>query len=229
LPDLNGPWADDIRTAFEDEGLQAQVDGFLREKIQPYVTQLEQQRGPKEALELYNDLREQPGETWFSLTAELFGEDAAAELASTLRAEEAEEEPVAQEPGNGLSPEDAQLLAELRNQKQVNAYQTAKAEFIAQHDDVKENLFDPFVAAAEGDFEQAYAAYTKYVEDFKAAFGVAPPNADPAAPAPPVMDQSTQAPPAPPVAKQYGRDLNSAIDDMFGDLTGGAPPAIGSV
>ena len=38
----SGPWANDLSSTFEDESIRTQVDSFLREKVQPYVTQLEQ-------------------------------------------------------------------------------------------------------------------------------------------------------------------------------------------
>lgn len=79
------PWAGDLASRFEDEGVRGQVDAYLRESWQPRMTQLEQQVAqqpnvPDEAVALFNDLMSDPKQTVTTLIEELFGDPDYAEL-----------------------------------------------------------------------------------------------------------------------------------------------------
>jgi hypothetical protein len=71
-----GPWASDLEAYIQDPAARAQADKFLREKIQPRTTKLEQESSQyKPARELYDDLVNDPDNTLLAVATQLYGED----------------------------------------------------------------------------------------------------------------------------------------------------------
>lgn len=238
-PTSSAPWAADLEAAFNDPDVRQQVDGFMREKYQPYVTKLETDiSGLSAAKEYYEDLTSDPGATWVSLTHEILGDEIAERVLAALQPGD---EPAAtatgdepQTPNSALSAEDRALLEEIRQNKQATTYHEAVDAYVegADDPDLKVKWFHPFVAAAGGNLRQAHAGYTEWINDVKS--GLAPAGVDGAEEAannepPPTLGSQTGGANAPTVAKNYGGNLDAAIDDLFSDVAKSPPSVVGSV
>lgn len=248
-----GPWDKDLQEAFTDEGIRTQVDGFLRDKVQPHVTRLEQSKGNQEAERLYQDFADNPTDTYLAVSAELFGEEFAEGLVKALLEEEEPsttpttpvtppvkppEEPTAEEEQEfdieKLPPEIQEMIAERRDTQAEQEYNAELARVKADHSTdvpIKDDWFHPFVVTAEGDMELAYQGYKKWVAE--AGIDVtklAPPAAavDPNTQPPPTIGSDSAAPAVPPVAKDYHGNLDEALDDFFEqDVKNSPPPVVG--
>src|SRR5690349_8595531 len=96
-PTPDAPWAADLASVFQDEAERARVDQFMREKYQPYVTQLEQKHAP--ARQLYDALQSENSlETYLGLAEQLYGEEAANYLAEKIIEKYGEEAAAPAEP-----------------------------------------------------------------------------------------------------------------------------------
>lgn len=229
-----GPWANDLAELFPDEGVRNQVDGFLRQKVQPHVTQLEQRGKDLElAGQLYSDLQASPAETYLAITEEIFGPQAAEsirdQLVSLYGEEEDEggvEEPTDESQGN-LPPEVEELLRERREQKEEAAYKQEMDRTVAAHPDVVPELFHPFVAATQGDFETAYTGYARWLEQAKTQFGAQP--AEQAEVAPAAIGSDATGTTAPPTEKKY-TSIDEALTDTLAEMRAArpAPTVVGS-
>lgn len=229
-----GPWADDLASAFADEIVRAQVDGFLREKVQPRVTELEQATaGNRRANDLYQDFSDKPVETFVTVASELFDEDVTGAIVKVLRGEapaeddldlsELDDDDVAQ-----LPAEEQEAIAWARDKQREEAYASELERVGKANPDVEidEELFHPFVVAAGGDFDTAIGGYAKFVEQAKSKYGVNVPDPE-AVPAPPnVIDASRQSPSTPPVQEEYGT-IDDAIDAFFEEQKS-PPPVVGA-
>lgn len=233
----SGPWTNDLASTFEDEGIRTQVDTFLRDKVQPYVTQLEQRSKPSPedelGIQLYNDLREDPSSTYLAITEELFGEDGALAIQRALAESfgvELEDEPASAQPSGDLDPRVARAVEHIERQEAREAYDSALTELKGQDPELDEELFHPFVVAADGDIQTAYRGYKQWSDRVKSTYAPAEEGAelDVSAAAPPVIGSDVQAPTAPPVQKTY-ESFDDAMDDFLADVRGGAPPVVGSV
>ncbi|HEY3407644.1 MAG TPA: hypothetical protein VGK53_05675 [Propionicimonas sp.] len=233
----NTPWAAQIRASFTDPAVQDAVDDFLAQTVQPHVTKLEQQTADlKDAQELYNDLQNDPGATYVALTQQLFGEDAANKVVATLQAEESADTPGEEPPAksSALDPEDAEFLQRARERERQEQYDKAINDFKADNrDDLVPKYFHPFVAGANGDLEQAYAAYKEWLGGAKKeVFGIEDtldPNEVPDLPPPATVGKGeANAVTTPPTVPNY-RSIGDAIDDVWSDFQAGPPPTVGSV
>lgn len=239
-PTNTAPWAADLAATFEDEGVRSQVDGFMREKYQPYVTGLEQQvAGLKDAEEYYNDLTSDPGKTWVSLTHEILGDDLAAKVLGALSDEpasttEAVTAATTETPStSALAPEDQQLLTEIREKKARDEYTRKVDEFVEAKADpaLKAQWFHPFIAAAGGNLDVAYGGYKEWVEDFKAGNTDATPAeaaAETVDEPVPTLNSNTGGAAQIPTEKKY-KSMDAAIDDVWKDMVNAAPGTVGSV
>ncbi len=138
-----GPWAKDLEASFDDPDVRARVDEFLRQTVQPRVTQLEQTTKPnRDALKLWDAFQENPVQTYVQVAAELFGEDEAARIARIAQGEQEAEPPAAAAPeqewsddgneppseGDGplsldkLPPEVREMVASKQAEEQRNQY-----------------------------------------------------------------------------------------------------------
>lgn len=231
---LSGPWAKDLETAFTDPEMQRTVDAFLREKVQPHVTRMEQTAAElQDAKVLMDDLINRPGETFLALTEELFGEDKAATVYKALESGAVKEVPdgdggtdLVVKDASALDPETRALLDEIKADKDQTAYENAIAATVEKYKDEVEiapELFHPFVHTADGDMDRAALAYKEYHAQFTAKYGAPPAEVPPAPGAPPTLGGVNAAPSVPPIEKKYTMD--SAWDEFMEDLRS-APPTI---
>jgi hypothetical protein len=121
----NGPWAEDLNSRFEDEAQRQAVDAFLREKVQPYVTQLEQESRP--ALELYKDLRANPAATYVEITEDLFGEDEAKAISAYLESRYNDEQQPVVPDNQGAQPNTNQGVTDPRIQEMLSDWEERRS------------------------------------------------------------------------------------------------------
>lgn len=233
-----GPWANDLATLFEDEGVRNQVDEFLRTKVQPHVTQLEQSRRELEdAGQLYSALQESPAETYLALTEDIFGTETAQAIRDqlvSLYSEEDEDDELDYDDvdDTNLPPEVRELLDERRQTKEAEAYNAELNRVVEQYKDtdapVVADLFHPFVAAAEGDFDTAYQGYSRWYEQAKAQFGVQP-EPEPVEEPPSVIGSDSTGTSTPPTEKKY-TSIDEALTDTLAEMRANrpAPTVVGS-
>lgn len=245
-----GPWSKDLAETFEDEGVRAQVDEFLRGKVQPHVTQLETKAansGNEEAERLYNDFQEDPEGTYLALTTELFGKEFAEELVNSLQgeAQEGDEEEPPEPEAEGdedddlekLPPQVREMIEEREEQQAREQYDAELARLKEQDPQLNEKWFAPFVVTAEGDMDLAYEGYKAWIDDAQpqagkegdvdAAAAEAAENVDPNAEAPPTIGSDSQGTSTPPTEKNY-ETLDDAMDDFFAENRGGPAPPVGA-
>lgn len=240
----SGPWANDLAELFSDESVRAQVDGFLREKVQPYVTQIEQKVSElKPAEQLYTLFLEEPDETYLEVTRELFGDELAEVVQQKLdelygegaAEEQATQQPGETEPQHELPPEVAELVEERRQAKLQAAYNAELERIKASvaNDpsiEVVDKWFHPFVVAADGDMDLALEGYREWYTDVKQRLGGDPtPPAEEQGQQPPPVLGSDVAPPAQPPAQKKYESLDEAVDDFLAEVKASAPPTVGSI
>lgn len=249
------PWAADAAAYFGDNAEAiASFDRYMREKQQPYITELEGHPGR----ELWKDLSNDAEGTLADVIGELYGEerpdiveqfqalfaDPAAAAAAVV---EPATTPAADEPPAWAQPlierDQAQRDADARAAAD-NDYKQALTEMRAAHPELtdvdmgdgtaeKPGLIHPFMAAASGDTEVAYAGYQAYLAQVKAMLGVAPTEDEKAAAAaavaaaPPVLGGDGATAAAPPVTKEY-KTFDDAWDDWQAERAQVAPPVVGS-
>lgn len=227
-----GPWDADLQAAFEDEGTRAAVDAFLREKVQPRVTQLEQATAAnRNAERLWNDFSENPIATYVAITNEILGEELGQEVVKILESQSEDPQGEVEEAigTSDLPPEVQELVDEHKRNRAREAYDQRLAQAQADHPDVniKPELIAPFVAAADGDFDAAVASYKSWLEDSRKEL-VGHVDEPPAEIAPPTISGDTHAAPgaAPPQEEHY-ESLDDALDAFFAEQKT-APPAVGN-
>lgn len=215
----DAPWSQDLVSLFPDEAVRGQVDQYLRTKVQPHTTKLEQQvAAAQNATALYTDLQADPVGTFTAIGEQLFEDEQVAALKAALGIEEpaAPITPAAAPITPAMDPRLEALLAreEERERQQHWDTETQRIGIPAE----QHRLLAPFVVAAEGDFDAAKAAYDQYVADFTAAHG-APPAAEPPAPvAPGVLGTGDGGGGAPvPVEPKYD-SLDAAFDATMDEI-----------
>ncbi len=232
-PPNPGPWSADLEAAFDDPNQRAAVDAFLREKVQPRVTQLEQQSAPNRAAErLYDDFTQNPVDTYYSVTEELYGPEAAeavkAALAGDDSAPDAEDDILDDTDADlsNLPPEAREAIEYVQEQRQEAAYNAELDKIKADKPDLDldPELFAPFVMAADGDLEVAVENYESFLTRFKPSEGGEP---EPTPQAPPTVGQDRTGATTPPTEKSY-ESLDEAMDEYFAEQRS-APPTVGQV
>lgn len=228
-----GPWAADLNEYFgENAEAIAAADRYMREKVQPRMTELE--TGFKPARELYDDFTAQPQETLLDIIEELYGEERAQAFEKLLSAEAAETPPAEDAETTPLPPEVQALVDQDRERKQAEQYQqftdAIKTEYGLDDDDIA--LIHPHIVSASGDAEKAVASYRAYVAKFTAKHGVTPAEAEAAEAAPATLGADGTAVATPPgtakVYKDYSQ-LGDAVDDFLAANSKGAPSTVGAV
>jgi hypothetical protein len=228
----SGPWANDLNSLFEDEGVRGQVDTFLRDKVQPYVTQLEQRSKPSEeqelAYQLYEDFQSDPSSTYLAITEELFGEDGAIAIQRALAESYAvdDETPIATPTQTSADPRVLEAVDYIERQRAQEAYDSDVGQLAETDPDLDRDLLHPFVVAADGDIQAAYERYRHWYDGVKSKFVPAEEPVEAEAPA--VIGSDVQTPAAPPTQKTYS-SLDDALDDFFAEERGSAPPVVGAV
>lgn len=234
-----GPWAADLASLGLDEQSLAAVDEYMRSKVQPRITQLEQKSSVAEnAQRFYEDFNSDPLNTYIAVTEEVFGADYAQQVAQNLEQLLAEgdtgdesQTPTEGEPvqtGN-LDPRVARVVEHFETEQARSQYQSAKQEVLGKDEnkDIDPDLFDPFVAAAEGDWDLAVQGYRAFYDRFSSKFAPSD-GSQPEPQAPPAMGGNAQGTTTPPVQTKYN-STSEAIDAMFDDARGGPAPPVGTV
>lgn len=238
----DAPWSADLATRFADEAQRAEVDAFLRETVQPYVTQREQSAKP--ALELYEDLQANPGATYLELTTDLFGDDAAKAITAYLEQEYGEgNEPAPavtaqasaaqpEKPGEGTDPRITEMLNDWEEQRNEKLYASELSRLQTANPAVpiKDDLFRPFVVAEEGDMERAFLSYQSFITSARAElFKDAATEGAPTAP--PALGSGNQSAGTPPPTEKHYESVGEAIEDWAAEMKAAgqniAPPAPG--
>jgi hypothetical protein len=228
----DGPWANDIRATFQDPAVQAQVDAFLRSKVQPHVTQIEQQYAP--ARELWQDLQgDDSAGTYVAIAEQLYGPEVAQQVAAQLQQQPATPEPTAQPTTPQLSAEDQAAIDFAKQQRAESLWRTEMDRVLAAdgadtlkgyaNDQVRDAAFAPFVQASGGDFDAALQAFNQWH-----AVAVPQPPAPPAPEAPATLT-GDGAPAAIPPTQQTNQTLDGALDDFLAERRAGAPATVGQV
>lgn len=94
--ETTSPWDSDLESAFEDEDVRKQVSDFLGQKVQPYVTKVEQEARPsRDATRLWDGFSEQPVETSIQVVKELYGDEIGSKFADLLQSGDTPEEAAA--------------------------------------------------------------------------------------------------------------------------------------
>jgi len=237
----SGPWADKLESRFEDQAIRAQVDEFLKAEIQPYVTKLEQSQTdlPEEAKLLYNDLLENPAETYLAITSELYGPEAANAVKEALNQGATPEEAAAigqevADEGEGEDEPDP-VLERMREdylQSQATDMYNDELERVKAampEEDRKtfvDDWFHQFVVAADGDFDTAVVGYNQFIKQAQEKFGL---NPDQIPEAPATIGSDSQTPSAPPTQKEY-KTIDEALDDTLAEARAAkAPSTVGVV
>jgi hypothetical protein len=251
----DGPWAADLRAAFGDDAEgYAKADAYMREKVQPRITQLEQ----SPAQRLYRDLTDpkQVDVTMAALTSQVYGEDIGEKFIALFGEEGAEA--AAEVTAAGGTPDEAVAAAEAakpaeltpeqewaRNKMEQEAKEEGEQEYDEFLDKViaepefkltpeDKALIHPFMANSDT-VGEAVGKYHAYVEAFSKRHGVTPAEHEAAdtgqAPPPPPTLGSQGAPAAtPPTAKRYDTwdDIDDALVDYQAEQSAkrAAPPTL---
>lgn len=209
-----GPWSNDLAQAFQDEAVRGQVDAFLREKVQPHTTRLEQQAAEaRDAQRLLTDLQNDPNATMEALAAELNW--------TPQQLQEAVEQQVEAPQYAQLDPEAQAALDYVRQEQAEKAYDAELARVNQQHPGIIPDVFHPLVVAADGDFDVAYQMYENVIHQFNAASA---PPAEPGQPAPPTLGGDTGSTTPPVEPKQM--TIAEAVDAMMAEARTTDPPPI---
>lgn len=226
----DGPWSADLAT-FQDPAVRQQVDQLLRTRVQPHVTQLEQQvAASRDAQVLWTDLNADPLGTYVAITQELLG-DAAAEAARAQihQLQNPTPEPAAapapqySQPQEVPAPPPDPRLDEMYNhfeQQRVEKLYNDETERVkVQYPDVDTDarLYHMSVSSAGGDFDQAVVLYRDALQQM----GVAPQPPT----APPAMGSDTGGGSVPP-SNPAGETLNDAIDSVFREMRANEAPPV---
>jgi hypothetical protein len=216
------------------------VDAVLREKVQPYVTSVEEKA--KAGTELLDSLNAEPLRTYQELTDDLFGEDAAKRVTGEALADFYPAVPGQETPPQTETPQprraeaqpegnDDPILREIRedyldrkNQAEFEALvgelrESEAAKAAAEGRDpipLKDSLFKPFLHATDGDVEQAWSRYQSFVDTAKTELLGQEPPPEP----PPTLGSASSGGATPPThtEKQYNGDVGAAIEDWAADL-----------
>lgn len=223
------PWDSDVAATFADPSIQAQVSEFLGQKVQPYVTRVEQ--SAKAGSEFLSEFQERPGETFLEVASELYGPETAKAIQAHLASEsEGEYDPFGDEDyefeaqpnqfEQSTDPRVQRMLQSWEQEQQEKAYNEHLTALKEANPDVKidDALFQPFAVATQGDLDLALAGYRNFIERARAEFGQAPESV--------TTNQTNQGPPpaigsttgatAPPTVPT-GQSLDEAINDFFNE------------
>lgn len=225
-PPATAPWQADLEQYFEDPTARAAADRYLRERVQPHVTRLEQDTAP--ARQLYSDLQESPEEAYLRLTEALWGEEAVQQVLDALGTEQQQPAaPAAPAPAD-LAPEVKEAVEHYQAQKRQEAYEAEiKRVKPLVGDDFDANEFHPFVLAAEGNFDTAVAGYQQWLTAVRSKYGPAAPE-QPAAP-PALGTHTGGGTPPPPVAPKYD-SIDAALEATMDEIRSqNAPTTVGQV
>ena len=182
-----GPWENDIRSSFTDPEEQERVDNFLRTRVQPRMTQTEQElararqqyEATAEARSLLESFQTNPVETFNGVKQQLI------DLGYTLEQAEAGAQQAATDAGVGAltpaasDPRLDEMYEAWQRDQQLQAYDARIAEIAndPRNADINPNRLHVFVAAADGDFDQALEMYRADIANVLTTYGIDPATA----------------------------------------------------
>jgi len=251
----SAPWDSDLAAAFEDEATREAVSEFLGEKVQPYVTKIEQESKPdRDASLLWEQFHEEPVATTIQVIKELYGEDKADAFAAILQGESEENQPSSEDvtKTEENAPEDKsvefdQLPPEVQELIQNQRLEESRKAYYGEIDRIKEehkdelpkdeegnprldaDTFHPFVVAAEGDFDEAYKGFQNWITAARKAAGIATEETSTEGnePPPTIDSKARDASTTVPTKKEHPT-FEDAMDEMFEELKA-PPPTVGAV
>lgn len=166
----DAPWAKSLTERFQDVEQQRQVDAYLREEIQPYITRREQELG--QVNDVWNNLwdEEQSIGTYLALTEEMYGPEFAQAVAQQIVAggENGQQPEAGAEPQ--LSDEESfqqwleQQPPQVQEMMQERLQSQEDQQYEAELDTARgaeptitglEHMFSQYVVAADGDVQMA--------------------------------------------------------------------------
>ncbi len=229
------PWQKDIDERFTDPAVRAEVDKYLREKQQPYMTKLEQDAAELRGKAWVFDglSSDDPTETLTAIVSQVYGDDFAErivellgegenlEAAAAIAEQEADEDAIdldklpaevreAVEFAKSAKAAEAAASEAAAQQKLLDeataTYDAWRAEILKAQPDVKENALHAYVFAADGDMEQGLANY-------RADFPAPAPEPKPAAPT--SLGGAT-------TGISNSRRTSGSLADAFGEVFDGA-------
>lgn len=222
----DAPWSQDLVGLFPDESVRGQVDQFLRTKVQPHVTHVEQQYAP--ARELWQDLQgDQSIGTYLAVAQQLYGQDVAQAVAQAFQqhsgpAEAPANEPQQQPPASALTPEQLAAIEYAQAAQAEDHWKRELARIGVPEEDGE--LFAPFVVAADADVDAALALYQQWQQRSSP---VTPPEPQQTPPAT-LGDAGAQGT-IPPTVPPH-QSLDTALDSFMSDLRSQqAPASVGQV
>lgn len=220
-----GPWSSDLASYIADDNARAEADRYLREKWQPHVTQLEQQIAQaKPALALHQDFVDDPAGTLVAVGQQLYGEEFGQQLQGLLTADEGNEPEPEHEPtpAPAVDPRVQRMVEAFEANEQQQAYQSLLANAKTSNPDItiEDEIFHPFVIAADGDFDQAVAQYRAFQAKVAQHFG---PAGEPVAAPPATLGSDATGVAVPPIQPKYD-SLDAALDDTLAEMRANRAP-----
>ncbi len=161
------PWRRELDEYFADqpEDFRAKVDSYVREKRQPYVTKLEQERADlEERAAWYDDLEADPDAVLRDAIEQKYSPDVAAKFVALLEEGAPAEEAVAALPAATLAPEDRAVLdyaKEQQAERELATYLAEVDEVLKDKPHVNKDSFHFYVEKA-GDLADALELYNKH-------------------------------------------------------------------
>lgn len=223
------PWEKDL-AFIEDESIRSQVSDYLGQKVQPYVTNLEQKAKP--AVEFYEDFQADPGSVTLDVIEELYGEGVAKNFAEIVTAEFGDDSPnevtntEQQQPASqpNEDPRLKRMLDSWEQSENEKEWKTALADLQEQHQDVEidDLLFRPFAAMTDGDLDQALIGYRQFLSTAKEKFVAAEDGDENEVQPPPALGAQGGGTPHP--VEPTGQTLGEAIEGWVGDLRAQGQP-----
>lgn len=233
------PWQSDLEAAFEDPDLRSRVDEYLRQNVQPYVTQLEQKSAPiRDANRLWESFHEDPAATFEQVAREIHGDEAAERIIAALNGEVEEEDDEdygelfddEDDEGSGQEypPEIQALIEERQRQQYEQVLDGVKEQLEEDGLPFHRKQFEPYIVAHDGNLDEAITAYREWIGEAKELFGIKVPRPEDIPP-PPAINSETRAGGSltPPVEETYN-SLDDAVDAFFKEQRT-APPNVGAV
>ena len=161
----DSPWKADIEAISQDPVVQAAFDTYMRAKVQPRMTQYEQQiAAAQDARELYEAFQQDPVGTYYGVRAQL--EEAGYEL------EEVAEQPIVPDTPAPEAPAPDPRLEEIYADYQARQQREAEAADQAEYNSlVDQVLADPDNAGINKQhFHQFVAAASEHTDDVNVMF-----------------------------------------------------------
>ncbi len=252
------PWDSDLATAFEDEATREAVSEFLGEKVQPYVTKLEQESKPdRDATVLWEQFHEEPVATTIQVIKELYGPEKAEAFADILQGSteepptegdvtkpETNEEPVTNE-NTDTSIKFEQLPPEVQEVIQAQKLEESRKAYYSEIDRIATEHADELPKDDEGKPKLPADTFHPFVVaadgDFDAAYEGFQKWIESARSELGVQQETSTTDTPPPTIDSRTRDasqrvpeqkkhqtIDGALDEMFDELKA-PPPTVGAV